>query len=568
MSDNNNIYTQATLQNCEEEPIHIIGSIQSYGYLMALDIKSLEVVQLSENVAEFLDQPIREIVGHKADEIFPFALLEHIEKFLSEPNNQNYQIYGFRQHGGHYILTFHIADDYLIIEAEQEEKMGMEESYLAYARLVENFVDDNMNSESMREVCQATSQKLKEITGFNRVMVYRLPEDGPGEVIAETIDKGVHSFLGLKFPASDIPPQARRLYEKQMLRGIWDVLDHPVKIEPELRGGDKKPLDLSHSFLRAISPIHIEYLKNMGVRSSFSISLMNKGKLWGLILCHHTQQPMILDAHQRRSCRFLGNMLSYKLKNMLEDQKQRSFKKILRTTHKINADYLSSSDLHLAMEKNSEKLLKVFESEAYALITGDKLSFSKRLDADWVKALVSRIKLIDDPVFSSNHLKKDLSILEWKEEYPAGLLALTLSRQMGEYMIFFRFEEIQQINWGGKPDFNIQKANLNPRSSFEKYTETIKGKSLPWHQDLLEAADNFRSELVENLLAGKNFIFNNDSIAKSDLRLRLMERLEEMEQKNKQLQNELDKLRKQRRRDELAERMRREQAQVQIHRDL
>ncbi|MGB0177781.1 MAG: GAF domain-containing protein, partial [Owenweeksia sp.] len=186
---------------------------------------------------------------------------------------------------------------------------------------------------------------------------------GHGEVIAEKRDKGLPSYLGLKFPNTDIPAQARRLYLKSRTRGIYDVDDTPSAIYPTVRKQDGKPLDLSNSFLRSVSPIHIRYLKNMGVRASFSISVVIKDKLWGLILCHHTDAPVRLNLYQRRACQFIGRMFSHRLESRISDQRFRGFRDRLKTIQAMVNTLMATNDLHHAMDMNTARILSALSQK-------------------------------------------------------------------------------------------------------------------------------------------------------------------------------------------------------------
>ena len=156
---------------------------------------------------------------------------------------------------------------------------------------VRGTVADLNRASSLQELYDITARAVRALTGFDRVMVYRYDADYNGEVVAEAKRADLNSFLGLHYPASDIPAQARALYEKNWIRLISDVDYAPAPIEPADHPATGAPLDLTYSTLRSVSPIHLEYLRNMGVRASMSISLLRDDKLWGLIACHHYAGP-------------------------------------------------------------------------------------------------------------------------------------------------------------------------------------------------------------------------------------------------------------------------------------
>lgn len=265
------------LSSCDREPIHIPGRIQPFGFLLVAT-SDLVVVANSANAGEHLKRtelkgrPLRDIFSREASTLIREKLMaaqgpdavERIFAITLRPDLPPFD------------LAVHNSGNHLIIEGEPSET----DSAFNAGEIVRSMLTRLRNTHSFETFCQTAARQIKQLTGIDRVMVYRFAPDGSGEVIAEASEPHLESFLGLHYPASDIPKQARILYTRNWLRIISDIEDKPSPIEPDILDGT--PLDLSMSVTRAVSPIHIEYLRNMGVRASLSISILHEGKLWGL----------------------------------------------------------------------------------------------------------------------------------------------------------------------------------------------------------------------------------------------------------------------------------------------
>ena len=272
------------LTNCDREPIHLLGAIQPIGFLITLTLDWI-VARTSANVGEFLPDADDELVGRPIRELFLAETIHSLRNRLATLRGTNAvdKIFDTQltRGGAPFDIAIHRSSGQIVIEAQPSvtkhgDATSMVRSMISRLDAVDEAAA--FYSEGARQV--------RALTGFDRVMVYRFAEDGSGEVVAETSKPGIGSFKGLRYPASDIPVQARALYKRNLLRVICDVDAVPVAIHPQ-RDEKGELLDLSHSILRSVSPIHIEYLKNMGVKASMSISIIVDGELWGLFACHH-----------------------------------------------------------------------------------------------------------------------------------------------------------------------------------------------------------------------------------------------------------------------------------------
>jgi two-component system, chemotaxis family, sensor kinase Cph1 len=328
--------TPIDLSNCEREPIHVPGSVQPRGVLIAVSDPDYVVQQASENLADLVGVGWREALGRPLAAVLGVAPAEAIARSASA--------FGDLRERNPVEITLDVDGDPVPVDAllhrtvlrnalaqgeaaavageppasslvvELEPARGPRPfSFPNTYQAVRGTVGELNRASSLSELYDITAEAVRTLTGFDRVMVYRYDADYNGEVVAEAKAPGLNSFLGLHYPASDIPAQARALYEKNWIRLISDVDYTPARLQPTAHPVDGLPLDLTYSTLRSVSPIHIEYLKNMGVRASMSISLLRDDKLWGLIACHHYSGPHAPPYATRAAAEFLGSTLSVRL---------------------------------------------------------------------------------------------------------------------------------------------------------------------------------------------------------------------------------------------------------------
>ncbi|MBD3563332.1 GAF domain-containing protein, partial [Planktothrix sp. FACHB-1355] len=310
------------LTNCDKEPIHIPGLIQPHGILFALQEPQLKILQVSHNTSEILGIHPQELLEEKLQTFLDSQLIEQIQKKLAEGlgtinplklsiNTQKGELF--------FDGILHRSDGALILELEPVTSKEFSNFFSLY-HLIQAPITKIQKTTTLNQLCQAIVEEVRKLTGFDRVMVYQFDAEDAGTVIAEDKLEELASYLGLHYPASDIPRQARHLYGLNLLRLIPDVNYQPVELFPVDNPVTDRPLDLSFSVLRSVSPIHIEYLKNMGVGASMSISLIRNQKLWGLIACHH-QSPRYVSYEIRTACELLGKVMALELASKEDNEK-------------------------------------------------------------------------------------------------------------------------------------------------------------------------------------------------------------------------------------------------------
>jgi two-component system, chemotaxis family, sensor kinase Cph1 len=505
------------LTNCDREPIHIPGSIQPHGVLFALTEPELTIVQLSNNTLslfgiapeQLLNQPLHQLISEdqiriledcllaeNLQDVNPLELLIHSgERSSSEDPSETAPPQTFNG-------IIHRSHGLLILELEPVST-PQSNAYFNFYHLVKSGLSRLKDTKELQTLCQTVVNHIQRLTGFERVMVYRFDEQWNGSVYAEAKLKELDPYLHLHYPASDIPTQARDLYLKNGLRIIPDVSYQPVELIPAINPITQTALDLSQSSLRNVSPIHVEYLHNMGVGSSMSITLVKDKTLWGLIACHH-RTPKMVPYEVRNACEFLGQVMSLELTDK-EDLENYEYQITAKTIQSRLIEYLSKTDRFveglLNFEPNILDLVNAqgailfFENQFYTLGNTPAL-------ADF-QPLFDRIQqyIQLEGIFHTNSLVQQFPEAEPFKDVASGVMALSLSKVPSHCILWFRSEVIQTVNWGGNPNKPVEvisgeDVRLSPRKSFELWQETVRCTALPWRKYEINAALDFRNAIV------------------------------------------------------------------------
>ena len=503
------------LTTCDREPIHLPGRIQPHGVLLALEEPTLTIRQLSQNSEVHLGVPPEQLLNQPFDGLLAPSECAALRQSLlnSTTGAPNFLSITLVLQGKQrcFDAIIHRHDGLLIVELENPRVSdddakptgSADELYLVLMRRV---MARLQAASTLSEACAVLAQEVRAFTDFDRVMVYKFYEDEHGEVIAEALANGQESFLGLHYPASDIPQQARRLYTLNWLRAIVDAHYTPVELVPTLNPLTNAPLDLSYAVLRSVSPVHLQYMHNMGVASSMSISLLHDGQLWGLIACHH-RTPKYLPYHTRLTCELLGVVMSVQLvmKEFTEDAVDERHRQQINTRllHAVAEDGLIEG-----LTADSQDFLALMEAEGAAILFEDSCQLvGQTPPLAEVKALVSWLQQQPNagataaPLFHTDSLPALYPPAQAYKIQAAGLLAITLAKAQGDYILFFRPEVRQTVNWSGNPHKPVEMggdgaAVLTPRKSFALWQETVDGKALPWKPSQRTLAQELRSALI------------------------------------------------------------------------
>jgi len=492
------------LTNCDREPIHIPGLIQPHGFLFVLQEPDLKIIQVSENTAEFIGQQPEKLLNSCLEDLLNSQQLEAIKNCLKEDfANVNPLKISLKNQRKSIIFDgiIHRFDGVLILELEPAQTK-QNADFFEFYHLVRGTINKLQNTSTLTEMCNVIVSQVQKLTGFDRVMVYQFDEAGAGRVIAEAKREDLNPFLSLHYPDSDIPKQAKQLYTCNWLRLIPDSDYQPVPLIPQLNPLTNRPTDLSLSVLRSVSPVHIEYMHNMGVGASMSISLLKNKKLWGLIACHHYSSKYI-SYEVRTACEFLGQVVSWELVAK-EDREDLDYKISLKSIQTRFVESIPQTDnLVEGLTQSQADLLALAGAFGAAICQDNQWTvIGQTPEITDLSNLIEWIESkIEGNLFHTDALSKDYADAEKYKQIASGLIALAISKFHRNYILWFRPEVMQTVNWGGNPNKPVEveqdgSLRLSPRKSFALWQETVEGKSLPWKACEIEAVLELRSAIV------------------------------------------------------------------------
>lgn len=488
------------LTNCDREPIHILGSVQPFGCLLAVN-SDWVVAHASTSTLRYLGVAAEDLLGKPLTQIMSGHAIHNIRGRLQIMRGADAVERMFGQPlidgGEDFDLALHYSGRLLIIEAEPSHP----EILIEAASAVRSMTTRITARPTFEEFCHEAARQVRALTEFDRVMVYRFAHDGAGEVIAESVRPGIGSFLGQRYPASDIPVQARALYERNWLRIIADIDAEVSPILPPVSASGE-PVDLSMSMLRAVSPIHIEYLRNMGVAASLSISILRDGKLWGLFACHH-YAPKHVSYERRTAAELFGQLFSLTLESRERETETRRMAEARALHDRMMTAVVSGQPGADSLIPFLDDLCRLVHCDGLALWLDGRLTLRDSTpSASDVHTLIRLLRDKDThAVFATHEISALLpAAADWSEK-AAGMMAVPLSRAPRDYLIFFRKEEAKTLVWGGKPE-KLTKVGplgdrLTPRKSFEAWEETVRGQSRPWTTVERSLAESMRASLLE-----------------------------------------------------------------------
>jgi two-component system, chemotaxis family, sensor kinase Cph1 len=474
-------FGEANLSNCEREQIHLAGSIQPHGTLLLIREPDGVIVQASENAASFLGLQ-GDILGLRLDAL-DADLAEQLHQHMADPLRDVPR--GVRCHIGSPPTAFdgliHRPDGGgLILELEQAGPS------VDLSRHLERGLQSIIAAGSLRALSDETSRIFKALTGYDRVMVYRFDDQGHGEVLSEEREPNLEAYLGNRYPSSDIPQIARRLYERNRVRVLADVDFAPVPLTPRLSPISGGELDMSLCFLRSSSPIHVQYLKNMGVRATLVVSLMVSGKLWGLVSCHH-YVPRFVHFEERAVCELLAEAVATRISALESFSQAQAELSVRRLEQRMIRAISREGDWRGALFDGSNTLLEPVQATGAVLLYEGEVQTVG--DVPGTLALRAIGRWLDQQprasVICTASLGTDAPEFELLTAIASGLLATPVSTAPGEYLIWLRPERVRTVTWGGNPfkptPVGDDPSTLSPRRSFSQWHQLVEGTSDPWN---------------------------------------------------------------------------------------
>ncbi len=490
------------LTTCDREPIHLLGAIQPFGFLLSVNADWI-VIRASENTFSHIGANSGQLIGQPVERCIHHGVLHDIRGRLQLAAAPGVVERLFDQEltpgGGRFDIAIHQSGLEIILEFEPSEDQAT--SPLTTLRTVFARLERHV---SQRDLCRDAARQVRALTGFDRVMIYRFDEDGAGEVVAESARSGQAPLLGLRYPAADIPAQARALYERNILRIIVDVDAVPSAIAPAL-SPEGTPLDLSMSVLRSVSPIHLEYLRNMGVRSSMSISIRCNGRLWGLIACHH-DRPNHVGFQRRSVAELFGQMFSYLLDVRAREEERLADEQAREIHHYIASTFAAPNASLTQVPEALAGMSGYIACDGIAAWQGGEITLTGVTPSkeEFLQIVRFLNKTAGGRVFATHCLKDVYPPAADFTMRAAGLLSVPISRVPRDYLVFFRREVLRTVTWAGDPTkIPVPGPNgirLTPRKSFEAWRETVRDQSERWSRSDIRAAEALRVTLVELVL--------------------------------------------------------------------
>lgn len=529
------------LTNCEREPIHIPGAIQPFGVLLAVQEPDFTIVRVSGNLDTYSDATPKTVLGESltmllanktVDALASWASTQPLETATAFPkyvrlkgSNRTWQ------------ALLHRVEHLLILELEPvaaSKRLQSDDALFNAQLLLQGSIGRLEKAAHTQALCQIAAEEVQRITGMDRVKIYQFDSDWHGHVLAECKKPHLPSYLGLHFPASDIPAQARKLYERNRIRLIADASYAPVRIHSA--STQKAALDLSQSVLRSVSPIHIEYLQNMAVGASMSVSILKDDKLWGLIACHHGE-ALHVPYPARMACALLTQVLALLLATKQDSEGRRYVAQMKGVQSRLLEYMIRAENFVDGLTQHQPNLIDLLSANGAAIYNGDTCTLvgetPNEVDIlgliDWLG-----VHMGDDDLFETSTLSTLYPKALAYREVASGVLAISLSRLKRYYVIWFRPEVPQTVYWAGDPRKSViaqgdgAAPRLSPRKSFESWKSILRGKALPWRPSQHEAARELRRAIIDVVLV------KTEQVAR--LNASLAEANTVLQQRNRELQ--------------------------------
>jgi chemotaxis family two-component system sensor kinase Cph1 len=512
-------FGQADLTNCERELIHLAGSVQPHGLLLALREPELRIVQTSANVQALLGlhpeallkQSVAELGGDiharirqactQANDLTEPAPLRCQVQVEGQARNFEGTLHrvngtGTGADGGSVLLVEIEPVGPSHVQAETVDLSGPK-----LRELLGEAVQRFSGASAIGTLADGVVRCFRNMLGYDRVMVYKFDPDGHGKIIAEARDPRLESLLGHHYPATDIPQRARELYLRNRLRVLVDVHYEPSPLVPRQLPGSGEELDMSMCQLRSMSPLHLQYLKNMGVTATLVVSLVREGKLWGLIACHH-YSPRNLRFAVRAAADLLAEVTSTRIAAIENYAHAQVAIQVRRLEQRLVEATSTEGDWRLALFRNPRTVLQPLEATGAALFyDGELLTAGEAPSTAELRALLQWIDAQPtDGLFSCSSVARSNPALDTLTPTASGVLSVKLSASKPDYLMWFRKEQLLTVTWAGDPSKPMVANNpleLSPRSSFAAWSEIVRGTALPWTNSELALGRAFGASLID-----------------------------------------------------------------------
>lgn len=486
---NSPAFGEADLTNCERELIHLAGSVQPHGAMLVVNEADFTLVQVSANAADMFGVPLSDlldspltVLGGNLDEciraLAPGCSLEDPEPIQARV-----------AHGEVEGSLHRLAPGLLVAELEplwsgSSDVFTVGTGAKALRDHLASSVERFGKASTVNQLADAAVKAYRELTGHDRVMVYRFDPDGHGKIIAESRDPRLDSLLGHHYPASDIPQRARQLYIRNRVRVLVDVHYEPAPLVPRLLPHTGQDTDMSMCYLRSMSPLHLQYLRNMGVTATLVVSLVHDGQLWGLVAAHH-YAPRNMRFAVRAAADLMAEVISTRIAAIENYAHAQVAIQVRRLEQRLVEATSTEGDWRYALFRNPRTLLQPLEATGAALFYDDEILTTGEVPS--TPELRALLRWVDDSPhdvpFSCSSVSKANPELASLTPTASGVLAMRLSRVRPDFLMWFRKEQLSSVTWAGdptKPHVGDDPLELSPRRSFAAWSEIVRGTALPW----------------------------------------------------------------------------------------
>ncbi|GAB3195773.1 light-regulated signal transduction histidine kinase (bacteriophytochrome) [Pontibacter aydingkolensis] len=518
------------LSNCDKEPIHIIGRIQPHGFMLILDRSTLEVVQVSENIGDFLDTTPANLLGKTLAHIISDAEYATLVNQVYIENPLNPQAVTLQQRS--FFGFIHFSENKLVLECEPLA-VSATENRLENALSFSQFQTELNALPSFMEQTFALVNYVQRLLDYDRVMLYVFDQDWHGEVIAERVKPGVHSYLHHHFPATDIPAQARELLLKKCVRQIPDVHATAVDIVPYFDPATNAPTNIIQSELRNPSEIHLEYLRNMDVGATLSVSVIVQGKLWGIIACQH-QTARFINFWKRQTCLVTAITFANTVLANQEKTDQQVIAKYKAAEVRLIEQTKAAGDFRQGLFNETINLLHLTEGHGAAMyLNGSLTTIGKTPEPSELMEILEWLSEREiNQVTSTRELSRYLPDAVNYRSVASGVLAIEISKYNKEFILFFKPEIYETRIWAGNPEKPVIAGNtyIHPRESFSHWEDIVRGKSLPWSLSDITIAQILQKDIIALLMQKQAMLLK-------ELNEELNASAEELQLKNRKLED-------------------------------
>lgn len=483
------------INKCEDEPIHLIPNVQQFGCLLVLDYKDT-IIQCSNNTIDILNIASQELLGTKID--------KHISLDLKNTSGNNPIITTCNTVP--ILINVHEYESYVILDIEQLSDTDWDQ--FQFQQYMINSLNNLSNCNNLTDLSNNITQTTKDLFDYDRVMLYKFDEHWNGQIIAETKEEHLTSWLGINYPATDIPANARQLFLKQGVRVISNVEETNAALTPTVNCVTNSLTDISKSHFRAASPFHIEYLKNMKVSATLTCAIVNDDKLWGLIACHNYSAKS-LSFQKRQACllysKMISNQISIKQSNFYLQKINNHSTVRLKLVENMSEKW----DLIKGLTQHNVTGLNLLESDSFIIAYNDTIyNLGNTLEQTILKKLIKELEQLtkQSDYFISNNISEDINWLKTYSKDISGVMYFRISKKSNESVLWIRKEKIDTKIWGGNLDkINIGKetnSRLSPRKSFEKWSQSVKHTAIKWEAHEVSAAKALVND-IKNIIVTK-----------------------------------------------------------------